>query len=60
MKHSPLTVEGQIEGLGRFGRGLAIASKRRRRMAKGFLVIVLVSFGASLIDTVVMVWKRFF
>lgn len=34
LRHSPYTFEGQIEGLGRFGRGLASASPRQRIAAK--------------------------
>ena len=33
MQNSPYTFEGQIEGLGRFGRGLAAASPRQRLAA---------------------------
>ena len=33
LQNSPFTFEGQIEGLGRFGRGVRHASPRRRLLA---------------------------
>jgi hypothetical protein len=33
LQNSPFTFEGQIEGLGRFGRGMRHASRRMRVMA---------------------------
>ncbi|MGH9008518.1 MAG: hypothetical protein ACRDYF_01575 [Acidimicrobiia bacterium] len=50
LQNSPFTFEGQIEGLGRFGRGLGTASPRMRLMAK----VVAATF---LLPFVVWIWN---
>lgn len=49
LQHSPYTFEGQIEGLGRFGRGLASASPRQRVVAKVVAAIFLLPLIAGFV-----------
>ena len=54
LQHSPYTFEGQMEGLGRLGRGMGSASPRMRLMAKivvaAFLLPLVLGFVYWLID----------
>ena len=53
LQNSPYTFEGQIEGLGRFGRGLATASPRARLMAKVVAALFILPFVAGLVTWVI-------
>jgi len=44
LQNSPFTFEGQIEGLGRFGRGVSSASPRMRLVAKVVVATFLLPF----------------
>jgi hypothetical protein len=49
LRNSPYTFEGEIEGLGRFGRGLASASPRKRLMAKVVAAMFILPFVVGLL-----------
>lgn len=49
-----------MEGLRRFGRGLASASNRKRGWTMVFLAIFLMGIGASLFETLAAVWRQLF
>ena len=53
LQNSPYTFEGQMEGLGRFGRGLAGASPRTRLMAKVVAAVFILPFVVGLVTWIV-------
>lgn len=53
LRNSPYTFEGQIEGLGRFGRGLATASPRARLIAKVVAALFTLPFVVGLVTWVI-------
>lgn len=50
MTNAPFTFEGQIEGLGRLGRGMSSASPRMRLMAKLVAATFLLPFVVFLVN----------
>ena len=53
LQNSPYTFEGQMEGLGRFGRGLSAASPRARLMAKVVAALFILPFVVGLVTWVI-------
>lgn len=53
LRNSPYTFEGQIEGLGRFGRGLSTASPRARLVAKVVAALFILPFVIGLVTWVI-------
>jgi hypothetical protein len=53
LQNSPYTFEGQMEGFGRFGRGLSVASPRARLMAKIVAALFILPFVVGLVTWVI-------
>ncbi len=54
MQHSPLTIEGEIEGFGQFGRGAARTTGWRRGVA---LLLVASLVGPAAVAVPVAIWR---
>lgn len=55
LRHSPYTFEGEIEGLRRFGRGLAHGPERTGWMMWLGVILAVCFFGALIIQLVLLV-----
>ena len=53
LRNSPYTFEGQMEGFGRFGRGLSAASPRARLVAKVVAGLFILPFVVGLVTWVI-------
>src|SRR3954468_24314504 len=54
---NPMTIEGEIAGIGEMARGVTRASGWRGQLGRAVVVIALLAFGAGIVDSLVNLFR---